>query len=347
LRAPAFVDLQVNGFAGVDFNHPAVSLEDYRQAVRALWRTGVARFCPTIITGSLDHQGACLRAASAASEDPEIGPSIAALHLEGPYISPEDGPRGAHPRRFVRAPDREEFRRLQDAAQGRIRLLTLAPEWDGALEFIAWLRGQGVVVSLGHTAASPQRIRDAVAAGATMATHLGNGAAEMIHRHHSFLWELLANDGVTASFIADGQHLPPPTLKALLRAKGAGRSVLVTDAVAPACCPPGRFAIGDVPVQLTEEGRVEMADPQQRVTGPDGKLRGRLAGSALRMDAAVGNAVVLGGATLDEALAMAGPQPAAALGLKFSGDAVIFDWQDGRVCVGETIRDGGRLWTSS
>ena len=123
--AAGFIDLQVNGFAGVDFNDPRVTSQDYRRAVQTLWSTGVTRFCPTIITGSRDGLCRCLAAAARAAEDKSAGPSIAGIHLEGPYISPEDGPRGAHPRQFVRPPDREEFRILQEAAGGRIRMVKI------------------------------------------------------------------------------------------------------------------------------------------------------------------------------------------------------------------------------
>lgn len=328
----AFVDLQVNGFGGVDFNDPQVSPEDYARAAQAIWATGVARFCPTIITGNRERMLGCLARAAEAAEDRRTGPSLAAIHLEGPYISPEDGPRGAHPRQFVRPPDREEFKRLQDAARGRIRLVTLAPETEGALEFIEWLAGQGIVVSLGHTGAAPERIREAVQAGARFSTHLGNGAHEIIHRHRNYIWEQLAADELRASFIVDGHHLPPSVVKIFVRAKGPARSVLVTDAVAPAGCAPGEYQLGEVPIELTAEGRVQIRGSS------------RLAGSALRLDAAVVNTVRFAGITLAEALDMAGPQPAEALGLKFPRDYVLFDYRQGALRVRATVREGEIIW---
>jgi N-acetylglucosamine-6-phosphate deacetylase len=337
--AKAFCDLQINGFAGVDFNSPGVGTSDYRKAAHALWTTGVTRFCPTIITADHDSMCRCLEAAAAAAADPLVGPSIAGIHVEGPYISPEDGPRGAHPREAVRPPDRAEFERLQQAAGGRIRLVTLAPETRDAPAFIAWLCTQGIVVAIGHTAADARQIAAAVDAGARLSTHLGNGAAELIHRHHNIIWEQLAADSLAASFIVDGHHLPPSMVKAMVRSKGVARSLLVTDAVAPAGCPPGVYRLGSQEVELTAEGKVH--------------LRGgsRLAGSALRMDAAVANVMQFAGVTLAEALRMAGPQPAALLGREFPSDYVLLDHLDqgdgDRLRVRAAVREGELLWTDS
>src|SRR5689334_20672798 len=183
--APAFCDLQVNGFTGVDFNDPRVGPPEYGQAVEMLWKTGVTRFFPTVITGAAEAMCSCLEAAARAAETPVIGPSIAGIHLEGPWISAADGPRGAHPKKHVRPPDRHEFRRFQQAAGGRIRLVTMAPEWDGAPSFITWLVEQGIYVSIGHTGATAAQIADAVRAGARLSTHLGNGCGEHQHRHHN------------------------------------------------------------------------------------------------------------------------------------------------------------------
>jgi len=339
--APAFCDLQVNGFAGVDFNSASVRVEDYRKAVRALWTTGVTRFCPTIISASREHLCRCLRAAATAAHDPIAGPAISGIHLEGPYISPEDGPRGAHLRAAIRPPDRGEFEALQQAAAGRILLVTLAPEVPGALPFIEWLSQQGIVVAIGHTGASAELIGEAVAAGARLATHLGNGATEYIHRHHNIIWEQLAADRLSASFILDGHHLPPAMVKSMIRAKGVSRSLLVTDAVAPAGCPPGPYNLGTQDVELTPEGRVHLMGSR------------RLAGSALRMDVAVAKVMEFAQISLAEALRMAGVQPAALLGLDYPHDHVLLDCETGqqtgqkgpRVHVRAAVREGALVWT--
>lgn len=331
--APAFCDLQVNGFAGVDFNSATVRVEDYRSVVSALWTTGVTRFCPTIISASHQQLCRCLEVAAAAADDPIAGPSIAGIHLEGPYISPEDGPRGAHPRAVIRPPDREEFEILQRAAGGRIRLVTLAPEAPGAVEFTAWLTKQDIVVAIAHTGASAELIARAVAAGGRLSTHLGNGATELIHRHHNIIWEQLAADGMSASFILDGHHLPPAMVKSMIRAKGVSRSLLVTDAVAPAGCPPGRYKLGEQDVELTPEGRVHLIGTR------------RLAGSALRMDVAVSNVMEFAEISLAEALRMAGMQPAALLGRVFPRDQVLLDMEAERIRVRAAVREGALVWT--
>ena len=156
------------------------------------------------------------------------------FHVEGPHISPDDGPRGAHPQRWVRPPDLDEFRRWQDATDGRIRIVTLSPEWPEAPRYIEALVAKGVVASIGHTKATAQQIADAVSAGATLSTHLGNGAHPVLRRHPNYIWEQLAEDRLMADFIVDGIHLPTSFLKVALRAKGIERSVLVTDARSPA-----------------------------------------------------------------------------------------------------------------
>lgn len=332
--APGLFDLQVNGFAGVDFNATDVSLEACRRAVRRMWSTGVTRFLPTIITGGRERILACMRVAVQAMADPEIGAAIPGIHLEGPYISPEDGPRGAHPREFVRPPDRDEFRRFQEAAGGAICLVTLAPETPGALPFIEWLVAQGVIVSIGHTGAPESVIRDAIAAGARLSTHLGNGAHNMIQRHRNYIWEQLAADELHASFIVDGHHLPPAVVKTFVRAKGVERSVLVTDAVAPAGCAPGPYQIGEVGIELTPAGRVQ-------IRGTD-----RLAGSSLQLHQGVANTIRFAGVSLAQALRMAGTNAAAVVNLPArADDRVLLDWEEARgelriqatVCAGRLV----------
>jgi len=320
---PGFFDLQVNGFAGVDFNTPDCTPDQYRHATRALTSTGVTRFLVTLITSSLETFTRCARSVAEYGE-----PAIAGIHMEGPYISPEDGPRGAHPRDHVIAASIEDFCRRQDAAHGRIVLVTLAPEARGALDLVEHLVESGVKVALGHTAASPQQIRDAVSAGASLATHLGNGCAGQLPRHPNFLWEQLASDDLYASFIADGHHLPPATLKCMLRAKQPHRSILVTDATAAAGCGPGYYTIGQAPLQLNADGRV-------RTPGVPG-----LAGSSLAMPAAVANTIRFTGLTLGEVLPMASTLPARYLGAR-PARRVSAEWDEQNAAL---IIDDPSLW---
>jgi N-acetylglucosamine-6-phosphate deacetylase len=303
--SPGLIDIQVNGFAGVDFNDPATRHEDCLSSLRHMASTGVTRCFPTVITGSFERMTGALRNLAAAKDawrqqHLSEAPMFEAFHVEGPHISPEDGPRGAHPREHVRAPDIQEFDRMQDAARGNIRLITLSPEWEGAPAHISHLVRQGVVASIGHTKATADQIQACVDAGASMSTHLGNGAHATLHKTQNYIWEQLAQDKLIAGFIADGIHLPAAFLRTALRAKGLERSLLVTDAVAPAMCQPGSYQLGAMSVELRQDGSVVLSGTE------------RLAGSALRMDHAIGNCVRMAGISLHEAVSLATRQPARA-----------------------------------
>jgi N-acetylglucosamine-6-phosphate deacetylase len=340
--APGWIDLQVNGFAGVDYNSAASTHEQIADSIRATFACGVTRFFPTVITGSPDNMTAALRNLATAKESVTEGAAMEAFHLEGPYISPEDGPRGAHPARWVRPPDLEEFGRMQDAAHGNIRMVTLSPEWPQAPRFIEAMVQQGVVASIGHTRASAAQISDAVSAGATLSTHLGNGADAVLPRHPNYLWEQLADDRLAASFIVDGFHLPPSFLNVALRAKGLERSVLVTDAVAPAGCSPGHYRLGEVAVELHTDGSV-------RLSGGT-----RLAGSGLMMHRAITNVMKTAGLNLRDAIALATRNPARVGRIPYRqrginpgdrADLVLFRLDDaGQLTVLETYLSGQRVF---
>jgi N-acetylglucosamine-6-phosphate deacetylase len=291
--APGFIDLQVNGFAGVDYNDPATPHEEIARSIRAMFATGVTRFYPTVITGAPADMTAALRNLSRAKDELAEGQAIDGFHVEGPHICPEEGPRGAHPLRWVRPPDLEEFRRWQEATDGRLRIVTLSPEWPDAPRYIEKITAEGVVAAIGHMQADRAQIADAVAAGATLSTHLGNGAHGMLRRHPNYIWEQLAEDRLMADFIVDGIHVDASFLKVALRAKSVERSVLVTDAAMPAGAAPGRYRLGEQEVDHTADGRVVLA-------GSD-----RLAGSALRMDRGVANLMRMAGLSLRDAVRMA------------------------------------------
>lgn len=303
-----FFDLQANGFAGVDFNGPALSTDEVAFALDAMLQTGVTRVLPTLISSSLEEFSRNARVLARVSH-----PSIAGIHMEGPYISPEDGPRGAHPRECLVPATVDDFNRRQDAADGRIVLVTIAPEVAGAARLIEHLAAHGIRVSIGHTAASSSEIADAVSAGATMATHLGNGCSQMLPRHPNNIWDLLADDRVSASFIVDGHHLPAPTVKAMIRAKGAGRSVLITDAIAAAAAPPGQYSIGRTRCESSADGRVSLPGTPY------------LSGSSLTMDRAVANTTRFIGVGLEEVARMASAVPAACVGMTASG-TITAEW---------------------
>lgn len=300
---PGLVDLQINGCGGLDFNAPGFQAHELPEMAARLAREGVTSFCPTVITNGPEAVERTVRLLAEAGSGPD-GSAMAGIHLEGPFISPEDGPRGAHPLEHVRAPDWDLFRRWQEAAQGRIRLITLSPEWPGAAAFISKCAASGVLVSIGHTAASPEQIREAVDAGARMSTHLGNGAHLQLPRHPNYIWEQMAEDRLYASVIADGFHLPPSVLKTVLRTKGT-RTVLVSDAVSFSGMPPGRYShhIGGE-VVLTPEGKLHMAGQP-----------GLLAGSVRMLPEQIGFLVTNGLCTLAEAWELASVHPSICLGL--------------------------------
>jgi N-acetylglucosamine-6-phosphate deacetylase len=308
IELPGLFDLQVNGFAGVDFNDPGLTSDRVEEALARMLATGVTRCLPTLITSSFDRFAASARTICRTSSA-----AVAGIHMEGPYVSPEDGPRGAHPREHVIAANLDDFRRRQDVAGGHIVLVTLAPEVSGAMSLIQHLVASGVRVAIGHTAATPQQIADAIAAGASLATHLGNGCAQMLPRHPNVIWELLAADEVFASVIVDGHHLPPATVKAMVRAKGERRTMLVTDAVAAAGCPPGSYPLGGVMSELSADGRVSLPGTPY------------LAGSALTLDRAIANTVRFTGLLIDDVIPMASTIPASYLGLPTRG-TVTAEW---------------------
>src|SRR5581483_8741857 len=258
-RAPGFIDIQVNGFAGVDYNNPRTPHEEIARSLRVIFSTGVTRLYPTVITGPPDAMLGALRNLSDARESLPDGEAMDGFHVEGPHISPEDGPRGAHPRRSVRKPDLDEYRRWQDAARGRIRIVTLSPEWPEAARYIETIVSDGVVAAIGHTQASAAQIADAASAGATLSTPLGNGSHSVMRRPPNYIWDQLAEDRLMADFIVDGIHLDAAFLKVALRAKTLDRAVLVTDASTPAGAPPGRYYLGEQAVDLSPEGRVTLA----------------------------------------------------------------------------------------
>ena len=301
--APSLFDLQVNGFAGVDFQSPDLSLADLRRAVEALRACETHRIFLTLITDGMEALCAKFRhIEELLARDPVIAESVCGYHLEGPFLSPEDGYRGAHPSGMQRAPSMAVFRRMQDAAGGRIRLITLAPEWLGAAEFIAEVRQAGVVVSLGHTNASDAQIDAAICAGATLCTHLGNGVPQMLHRHDNVVQRLLARDELTACFIPDGLHLPPNVLQNLFRAKPPGKVLFTTDAMAAAGAPPGMYPLGELQVE-SKDGVVRQ--PGQM----------NFAGSCLAPDQGALNAAAWLGIPVSEAREMFSVRVAAHFGI--------------------------------
>jgi N-acetylglucosamine-6-phosphate deacetylase len=258
---PGLVDLQVNGYAGVDFNDGHLVADEVGRLVEAEWQRGVTAFCPTLVSGPEELILDALSViATARRSDRAVACAIPAVHVEGPYLSPEAGARGAHSPEHLRGPDLAELARWQGAAGGLVGLVTLAPELPGAATYIRAAAAQGIVIGIGHTMAGATEIAAAAEAGARLSTHLGNGCEAMIHRHANPIWPQLADDRLNASFIADGHHLPREAFKAMVRAKGVERSILVSDSVALSGSPPGSYvtAVGGL-VELSVDRRLSLA----------------------------------------------------------------------------------------
>lgn len=323
--APALFDLQINGCHGHSFNSPHLTIDGVRHVVAHARLHGIGALCPTLVTNSFDALAHGMRTLRTACEtDTGLARALPAIHLEGPYISAEDGPRGAHARQHVRPPDWDEFRRLQDISGDRIRLVTLAPEHDGAPAFIERLVASGVVVALGHTAARREHIRAAIEAGARLSTHLGNGSHALLPRHDNYLWEQLAADDLWASVICDGHHLPATVVRCLLRVKTPARTILTCDASPLAGLPPGRYREWEQEFEILPEGKILVAGTSF------------LAGSWAFTDLCLGNVLRFTDVGLADAIDMATARPRQLLGLPVprleagaAVDLMLFDWQPG------------------
>lgn len=302
IESDGLFDVQVNGFAGVDFNDAQLTAERLDVALEAIRATGVTGCLPTLITGFEDDLRQRLLALDAAVAGSRLGPAmVPGYHIEGPFLNPGDGYRGCHPEEAMRDPDAALYARLSEGLRRPILLVTLAPERSGAVTAVAALRAAGICVAMAHSGASLRQVRAAADAGMTMSTHLGNGFPMLVHRTDNALLGQLSEPRMVACFIADGHHLTPDELGAMVRIKGLDRSILVTDAVLAAGATPGRYVFADMEIRLDEHGVV-------RRPGQD-----NLAGSSLLLDAAVRNVVHWGIATPDEAIRMASANPRAAL----------------------------------
>ena len=302
MKTPGLFDLQVNGFAGVDFNDPALTAPALDRALEAMLATGVTECLPTIITASAEELRARFEALDRAVAESRLGRKmVSGFHLEGPFLNPAPGFRGCHPAQAMRAPDIELVDTLQAALKTPIVLVTVAPELANAQQFIQAAQARNMVVAIGHSDARSDTVSMAVDTGATLSTHLGNGVAHVGHKFDNTIFAQLSDDRLSACFIADGIHVPMAALKIMLRAKGVAKSILVTDAVAGAAAPPGLYPFAGMTVERSTDGSV-------REPGA-----AHLAGSALTMDQAIRNVVGWSLATFAEAVAMASTTPRTAL----------------------------------
>lgn len=303
--APGMFDLQVNGYRGIWFSSETLTVDDVERVILDYVAHGVTRCLPTLITNSLAALEHGLRTIRAARDRHEsVRQIVAGCHLEGPFISPVDGPRGAHAQEHVRPAAVAEVQRWQQASGGLVRLITLAPEVDGAEELITDCVGRGIRIAIGHTAAHSATIRRAIDLGACLGTHLGNGCASSVPRHDNPFWVQLADDRIACSVIADGWHVPHELLTVAVRSKSAERLVLTSDVSGFAGCATGRHASGAASVDVLHDGRIVVAGQTQF-----------LAGSGVLTGDCVAQAVNTGLLDLPHAWSCASTVPAALLGL--------------------------------
>jgi N-acetylglucosamine-6-phosphate deacetylase len=319
------VDLQVNGYRGYDFNADTLTVAAVGELTRELLLTGVTSYAPTLITGPAERSLHILEViAQARATDPVVAACIPLVHMEGPSISPLDGYRGAHPLSAVRKPSLSEFDAWQKASGDLIGMVTLSPHEPGTSAYIAALVQRGVRVALGHTHATADQIRSAVDAGASLSTHLGNAVPPRMERHPNSIWSQLDDDRLSASFIADGFHLPAEVLRVMLKVKGLELSILVSDSVALAGMPAGRYtsAIGNE-VELSADGRLSQCGS------------GLLAGSVVPLIDCVSRCMRMTGCSLAAALRMATQTPAHLAGIEGTlrvgarADVLQFAWHPG------------------
>ncbi len=278
LLVPGFVDLQVNGYFGVDL--ATADEAGWAAVVRRLPETGTTAFAPTFITGPVHKLAAALRFSADLLPALPLGARVLGVHLEGPFISLRH--RGAHTPEWIIDPEPELVDELLDAGRGVLSIVTLAPERHGAIAAIRRLAGAGVLVSVGHTDATAEQVALAADEGVRMVTHLFNAQSGMHHRAPGVVGQALADPRLTSGLIADLHHVSAPVC-AIAMAAAPGRIALVTDAASCAGMPPGRYQLGGQPIQLPAGDGV-----------PPVRAGGSLAGSALRMDVAVANLVATG-----------------------------------------------------
>lgn len=339
--SPGFIDVQVNGYAGVSFTDADLTIDGIKKATIGLWKEGVTTYLPTIITSDAVTIKKNLSVLKSSLGEEKLSESIPGFFLEGPYISPIDGFRGAHNAEFVRLPDWEEFQTFIDASGNTIIKTTIAPELDGAMEFIDQCRKAGIVVAIGHHNGNADQIHEAAQHGAWISTHLGNGCANMIHRHNNPLWAQMADDRLTPTIIADGFHLTPDELSVFYKVKGVHNLLLISDITKLAGLPPGEYDWNGKTVLLTPEGKLRLPDLDV------------LAGASFSIRKGIGNMMKSTGCSLEDAIQMASTNQARMFDWQDRGtievgkraDLVLFEMEKGELKVQQTILAGEIVFT--
>ena len=335
--APGLTDNQINGYASIDFSGNDLSADGVIEAGKAINRDGVTTFLPTLITGS--HENLIKNFGilhEALNKDERLSGSVPGFHLEGPYISPDEGYRGCHPVQHIRKPSWEEFTLYQKAAGGKIIQVTLAPELEGATEFIRLCKLHGITVAMGHTNSTAEDIGKAVEAGVSISTHLGNGCANLIHRHNNPIWPQLANENLTSTIIADGFHLIPEELKVFYKVKGPDKLILTSDVIYLAGMAPGKYTFLESEVILTEEGMLKNI------------AMNCLAGASFPLKTGVGNMMKYTGCSMKDAINMASGNVARVYGLTDRGslsagkraDLILFEMDGDQLKIRKTYLNG-------
>ena len=303
IKVPGFIDVQVNGFLGVNFSEDSLSESEFIRVSKELLNRGTAAFLPTIITASEEDYKRNLPILVKAMKSTELGGRALGIHAEGPFLSNKPGAVGAHNPDWVKAPSIEFFKKMQEWADGQIKILTIAAENEGAAELTKYAVSQGVTVSLGHHLATYDDLRRCADAGATLLTHLGNGIPNEVNRHQNAIWSGMACDGLTAMIITDGHHLPPPVIKSIIRAKGIDNTIITSDASPIAGMPPGEYFTLNNRAVIEENGLLH---------NPDKKC---LVGSSATILQCVNYLASLGFLTPEEIVQVAFTNPLKAIGV--------------------------------
>ena len=334
--APGLIDHQVNGYLSHSFVSGELDLAALTELTEGFWEKGITTFLPTLTTHSDEMLLKSFEILNELLENKFLAQSIPGFHLEGPYISPEAGFRGVHNPEWIRKPNWDEFDNWNRASGNKILEVTVAPEIEGAMDFIRKCREHDIVVAIGHSAALTDDINQAIELGASVSTHLGNGCANTIHRHHNPLWPQLADDRLAASIIVDGFHLTREEVRTFFNAKGPENTVLVSDLTRLAGMPPGRYEDFGQELVMTEEGAIMF--PSEDV----------LAGASFLVTRGVENVIKFTGCSLAQAIDMATSNPARILDLDDRGeiavgkraDLILFEFQDGTLEVVKTMVGG-------
>ncbi|MEO7961495.1 MAG: hypothetical protein ABIR19_08105 [Ginsengibacter sp.] len=329
------VDLQVNGINGIDFNNPSLTRQNIVDATRYLLSQGVTTFFPTVITNSDENTLAILHTIyQACIADSVVDECIWGIHLEGPFISAAEGAKGAHDAKYIKPPDWKLFSKFQEAAGGKIKIVTIAPEREGAVSFIHQCRSHAVLVSIGHSLANTQQVNMAVKSGATLSTHLGNGVPLLLPRHPNIIWDQLAAEELYACIITDGLHTPDSFMKAVIKNKG-NRTIIVSDSTYLTGMPPGEYK--------SHIGGTVILDKEKRVSIKSSP--GLLAGAAKSLLENIEILITHNLATLAEAWQMGSENAAMMLAKEYktfnerNDDIVLFQWNGKQIQVEKVIKN--------